>query len=234
MTECAGGALGAGAGRLGLPDHRARGLRRPDPRPRERAAAGSRPSGSSARAWRWTRSSRTTSSTSTMPTAPTTPRDGHAHRGLRARPDVGAVVHGHPPYATALGATSARLSCSPTTRSSSSTALGVFDEAAELITEHEQGARGRGARDAASRAAAQPRRRHRRRGRALGGPHRVTLERAIRFQAIASPSVSCGPSRRSSRRAARRQVPGALPRRVLGGLGPAGAARGSQHGMPPA
>ena len=23
----------------------------------------------------------------------------------RARPDVGAVVHGHPPYATALGAT---------------------------------------------------------------------------------------------------------------------------------
>ena len=27
----------------------------------------------------------------------------------RARPDVGAVVHGHPPYATALGATSAEL-----------------------------------------------------------------------------------------------------------------------------
>ena len=27
----------------------------------------------------------------------------------RARPDVGAVVHGHPPYATALGATGASL-----------------------------------------------------------------------------------------------------------------------------
>jgi L-fuculose-phosphate aldolase len=33
------------------------------------------------------------------------------HTGVyRARPDVGAVVHGHPPYATALGATAADLS----------------------------------------------------------------------------------------------------------------------------
>lgn len=32
------------------------------------------------------------------------------HTGVYARrPDVGAVVHGHPPYATAFGATSARL-----------------------------------------------------------------------------------------------------------------------------
>jgi len=32
------------------------------------------------------------------------------HTGVyRARPDVGAVVHGHPPYATALGATAADL-----------------------------------------------------------------------------------------------------------------------------
>ena len=32
------------------------------------------------------------------------------HTGVyRARPDVGAVVHGHPPYATALGATGAEL-----------------------------------------------------------------------------------------------------------------------------
>jgi L-fuculose-phosphate aldolase len=32
------------------------------------------------------------------------------HTGVyRARPDVGAVVHGHPPYATALGATSGEL-----------------------------------------------------------------------------------------------------------------------------
>jgi L-fuculose-phosphate aldolase len=32
------------------------------------------------------------------------------HTGVyRARPDVGAVVHGHPPYATALGATEADL-----------------------------------------------------------------------------------------------------------------------------
>jgi L-fuculose-phosphate aldolase len=33
------------------------------------------------------------------------------HTGVyRARPDVGAVVHGHPPYATALGATTTDLS----------------------------------------------------------------------------------------------------------------------------
>jgi L-fuculose-phosphate aldolase len=32
------------------------------------------------------------------------------HEGVyRARPDVGSVVHGHPPYATALGATGAEL-----------------------------------------------------------------------------------------------------------------------------
>src|SRR5919201_5258580 len=32
------------------------------------------------------------------------------HTGVyRARPDVGAVVHGHPPYATALSATAAEL-----------------------------------------------------------------------------------------------------------------------------
>jgi L-fuculose-phosphate aldolase len=32
------------------------------------------------------------------------------HEGVyRARPDVGAVIHGHPPYATALGATGAEL-----------------------------------------------------------------------------------------------------------------------------
>lgn len=32
------------------------------------------------------------------------------HEGVyRARPDVGSVVHGHPPYATALGATGAKL-----------------------------------------------------------------------------------------------------------------------------
>src|SRR6266705_6477624 len=33
------------------------------------------------------------------------------HTGVYAvRPDVGAVIHGHPPYATALGATASHLS----------------------------------------------------------------------------------------------------------------------------
>ena len=33
------------------------------------------------------------------------------HTGVyRSRPDIGSVVHGHPPYATALGATASHLS----------------------------------------------------------------------------------------------------------------------------
>jgi ribulose-5-phosphate 4-epimerase/fuculose-1-phosphate aldolase len=57
----------------------------------------------------------------------------------RARPDVGAVVHGHPPYATALSATGARLELLTHDAVLFVDGVGVYDETAELITEPEQG-----------------------------------------------------------------------------------------------
>lgn len=111
----------------------------------------------------------------------------------RLRSDVGAVIHTHPPYATALGATAARLEMLGHDAVLFKDGLPIFDETAELITHEEQG-----------RAVA----------RALG-PHRavllrnhgvlvvgkdvpaavfaaLTLERAAQVQAIAS---SLGPLR---------------------------------------
>jgi L-ribulose-5-phosphate 4-epimerase len=57
----------------------------------------------------------------------------------RARPDVGAVVHGHPPYATALAATAAHLELLTHDAVLFVDGLAVFDETAELITEAAQG-----------------------------------------------------------------------------------------------
>ena len=111
----------------------------------------------------------------------------------RARLDVGAVVHGHPPYATALAATESRLELLTHDAVLFKDGIGRFDESADLITEPEQG-----------RAVA-----------AALGPHRavllrnhgvltvgqdvawavltaVTLERAIRLQSVAG---SLGPLR---------------------------------------
>jgi L-fuculose-phosphate aldolase len=63
------------------------------------------------------------------------------HTGVyRARPDVGAVVHGHPPYATALGATAAELEL--LTHDAVLFADGVARFAdPDLIVEEEQGER---------------------------------------------------------------------------------------------
>ena len=58
----------------------------------------------------------------------------------RARPDVGAVVHTHPPYATALAATTATVELINHDAVLFRDGLGVFDETAELITRPEQGA----------------------------------------------------------------------------------------------
>ena len=59
----------------------------------------------------------------------------------RARPDVGAVVHTHPPYATALSATG--LPLRPVTPHGTLFADGlpVFDETAAVITNPREGAR---------------------------------------------------------------------------------------------
>jgi L-fuculose-phosphate aldolase len=57
----------------------------------------------------------------------------------RARPDVGAIVHGHPPYATALAATGARLELLTHDAVLFVDGVAAYDETAELITEPEQG-----------------------------------------------------------------------------------------------
>jgi ribulose-5-phosphate 4-epimerase/fuculose-1-phosphate aldolase len=58
----------------------------------------------------------------------------------RVRPDVQSVVHTHPPYATALGATDARLEMLNHDAVLFRDGLAFFDETAELIVSPEQGA----------------------------------------------------------------------------------------------
>src|SRR5207245_7816018 len=61
------------------------------------------------------------------------------HTGVyRARPDVGAVVHGHPLHATALAATGARLELLTHDAVLFADGLGRFDEP-DLIVEEAQG-----------------------------------------------------------------------------------------------
>jgi L-fuculose-phosphate aldolase len=55
------------------------------------------------------------------------------------RPDVGAVVHGHPPYATALGATHAGVELLTHDAVLFADGVAFFEESPELITEREQG-----------------------------------------------------------------------------------------------
>jgi L-fuculose-phosphate aldolase len=57
----------------------------------------------------------------------------------RARPDVGAVIHAHPPYATALGATGAPLEFLTHDAALFAEGIGVYDESQGLITAPEQG-----------------------------------------------------------------------------------------------
>ena len=61
------------------------------------------------------------------------------HTGVyRARPDAGAVVHGHPPYATALGATTAELAVLTHDGILFAEGVGRFDEP-DLIVDDDQG-----------------------------------------------------------------------------------------------
>jgi L-fuculose-phosphate aldolase len=57
----------------------------------------------------------------------------------KLRPDVGAVVHGHPPFATALGATEARIEFLTHDAVLFPNGVSVYEETADLITEPEQG-----------------------------------------------------------------------------------------------
>jgi ribulose-5-phosphate 4-epimerase/fuculose-1-phosphate aldolase len=58
----------------------------------------------------------------------------------KTRPDVGAVIHTHPPYATALGATDADLEMLNHDAVLFREGLATFDATAELIVRPEQGA----------------------------------------------------------------------------------------------
>jgi L-fuculose-phosphate aldolase len=57
----------------------------------------------------------------------------------RLRPDVGAVVHGHPPYATALGATDASLELLTHDAVLFKDGIAVFEETPDLILAVDQG-----------------------------------------------------------------------------------------------
>ena len=57
----------------------------------------------------------------------------------KLRPDVGAVVHGHPPFATALGATEGRIELLTHDAVLFPDGVSVFGETADLITTPEQG-----------------------------------------------------------------------------------------------
>lgn len=104
-----------------------------------------------------------------------------------ARPDVGSVIHGHPLYGTALGATEAELDLLTHDAVLFTDGIGVYDEGPALITERHQGravAQALGGRRVALL---------RNHGVVIAGEDirwalltAVTLERAIRFQAIAA------------------------------------------------
>jgi len=152
------------------------------------------------------------------------------------RPDVGAVVHGHPPYATAFGATSARLELLTHDAVLFADGISIFDETAELITEREQGravAEALGTRRAvilanhgvvvADKDV---------RWAVLGA---ITLERAIRLQAIAS---TLGELRPISKELAERMFADKYQERFLDEYWAAWVRRarraGADEGMPPA
>jgi L-fuculose-phosphate aldolase len=124
----------------------------------------------------------------------------------RVRPDVNSVIHGHPVYATALGATDAGLQMLTHDAVLFVDGIGTFDEGPDLVTDQDRGARvaaARGARRAALL---------RNHGVVIAGEDvrwsvltAVVLERAIRFQAIASSLGDARPISDEDARALRPQ-----------------------------
>jgi L-fuculose-phosphate aldolase len=103
------------------------------------------------------------------------------------RPDVGAVIHGHPPYATALGATSSGLELLTHDAVLFADGVAFFEESAGLITAREQG---RAVAECLGSRRAVILRNH---GVVVADKDvrwavlsAITLERAVRLQAIAS------------------------------------------------
>ncbi len=105
----------------------------------------------------------------------------------RARPDVDSVIHGHPVYGTALGATTAGLEFLTHDAVLFTDGIGIYDEGPALVTEASQG---RAVAAALGHRRAALLRNH---GVVIAGEDirwavltAVTLERAIRFQVTAA------------------------------------------------
>jgi L-fuculose-phosphate aldolase len=105
----------------------------------------------------------------------------------RVRPDANSVIHGHPIYATAMGATDAQLLMLTHDAVLFADGLGEFDEGPDLVTDAVRGAR---VAEALGDRRAALLRNH---GVVIAGEDvrwsvlaAVALERAIRFQAIAA------------------------------------------------
>jgi L-fuculose-phosphate aldolase len=123
----------------------------------------------------------------------------------RARPDVGSVIHGHPVYGTALGSTDAQLQLLTHDAVLFADGLGDYEDGPALVMNADQGRRV--AEALGSRRAALLRNH----GVVVAGEDvrwavlaAVTLERAIRFQAIAT---ALGRLRPISQESAERLLP---------------------------
>ena len=147
----------------------------------------------------------------------------------RARDDVNSVIHGHPLYGTALGATDATLQLLTHDAVLFTDGLGIYDEGPALVTEASQGRQV---------AAALGYRRAcllRNHGVVIAAEDvrwavltAVTLERAVRFQSIcAIPGCRTAHPGRFGRGPSSPEISGPLPGRVLGGMG---APRGTHPG----
>jgi L-fuculose-phosphate aldolase len=123
----------------------------------------------------------------------------------KLRPDVGAVIHGHPPYATALGATEAKLELLTHDAVLFYDGIAIFEETPELIQAANQG------RAVATCLGARRALIMRNHGVLVVGKDvpwavlaAVTLERAVRMQCIAR---ALGPLRAMAEETARRMHP---------------------------
>ena len=103
------------------------------------------------------------------------------------RPDVGAIVHAHPPYVTAFGATTAELELLTHDAVLFANGISYFEDTAELITEEQQA---RAVAEALGTRRAVVLRNH---GVVVADSDvrwavlsAITLERAVRLQAIAT------------------------------------------------
>lgn len=114
-----------------------------------------------------------------------------------SRPDVGAIVHAHPPYVTAFGATNAELELLTHDAVLFADGVSYFEETSELITDEDQG---QAVAEALGHRRAVILRNH---GAVVADADvrwavlsATTLERAVRLQAIATTLGTLRPIRR--------------------------------------